>query len=289
MVRRRNSRDPMLGRPGDVVVQTIRDLAIQTDDRLASMTHNVETREIVYRGQVVGHVVEGHSTNGTLTGRVVLDDGALPADVGIAALGIDEGVRNAVQAISPPATFAERVRASRARAFRVAPHGDDWGEDSAFPWAVLRGDRTLAVVLTEEEGEWQVQWREVRASETAETYARYADANVNHIPKSVTAEIRGEGLVHGAEIYRSLEVGQPLVLVRDPENEVDPHAIVLKTIQSRAAGYVAREIAFHLARSIDRGDMWVAEVVRARSLYRAMVKISRVAQGRRKKKRRADP
>lgn len=162
-------------------------------------------------------------------------------------------------------------------------------DGSPTPWHIYRlshgtqRQRHVASAMTREEAEWVVQWRSARSTLDSEEYGEWASSNLSILPRTITAELRGAALVRGLDYYRSLRVGQPLALVRDPQNEADPWAIVAKTIESRAVAYVAREIAFHIGRSMDRGAMWVAEVAELPRLHKyATIKISRVESRKRR-------
>ena len=59
---------------------------------------------------------------------------------------------------------------------------------------------------------------------------------------------------------RSLAPGQPLVLVPEPRNPVDRHAIVLTTVTGAECGWVAKEHAAIVSPRMARGELWLCRV-----------------------------
>jgi hypothetical protein len=79
---------------------------------------------------------------------------------------------------------------------------------------------------------------------------------------NIRSVIRGASLFNrGRAVLRSLTPNQPLLLVREPTNPVDPNAVIVRTLMGEESGYVAREHAARIAPDMDRGIMWMAKVL----------------------------
>jgi hypothetical protein len=78
----------------------------------------------------------------------------------------------------------------------------------------------------------------------------------------IDSEVRGPGLISMAARleYRALAPGQPLILQREPQNQVDKNAIVALTVMLQPCGYVARQEAAIVAPSLDLGVLWLCKV-----------------------------
>jgi HIRAN domain len=87
------------------------------------------------------------------------------------------------------------------------------------------------------------------------------------------AQIRGAGLFGRRAIERSrnLRFDERLILSREPTNPTDRNAIILtEMFTHQSVGYVAREVAASVAPCLDRGELWLAAVLRAsHTIYRA--------------------
>lgn len=75
-------------------------------------------------------------------------------------------------------------------------------------------------------------------------------------------------------LLRRIQVGDPLVLEREPENEIGGDAIRVRIEGPRTIGYVPREISRWLAPLLDAGyraDATVLKVRRGRPYYERLV------------------
>ena len=81
--------------------------------------------------------------------------------------------------------------------------------------------------------------------------------------RRIETEVRGPGLLSPmARVeYRALATGQPLVLVRERDNPVDPNAIIASTALLQPCGYIAKEAAAIVAPELDAGIIWLAKVL----------------------------
>jgi HIRAN domain len=79
------------------------------------------------------------------------------------------------------------------------------------------------------------------------------------------AQIRGASFFgrRALEHSRDLQYGEPLILMREPTNKADRNAIKVLEILGKPIGYVAREVAADVAPRMDRGEFWLADVLRA--------------------------
>lgn len=78
----------------------------------------------------------------------------------------------------------------------------------------------------------------------------------------INSEIRGAGLISPVATleYRALVPDMPLVLTREPTNQKDPNAVIVKNVTGQACGYIAREDAAVIAPEMDAGILWLAKV-----------------------------
>lgn len=78
----------------------------------------------------------------------------------------------------------------------------------------------------------------------------------------INSEIRGAGLLGPIATleYRALVPNQPLILTREPTNQKDPNAVIVKTVIGQPCGYLAREDAAVVSPSMARGVIWLAKV-----------------------------
>lgn len=76
----------------------------------------------------------------------------------------------------------------------------------------------------------------------------------------------GPGLISERAIatWHGLTVNQPLLLVREPTNPVDPCAVVLTDLLGQPVGYVQRRVAAEVAPVIDGGTIVLGRVTRER-------------------------
>ena len=89
-------------------------------------------------------------------------------------------------------------------------------------------------------------------------------------PQKLSFMVRGythktlDGSRHRAELYEMLTPGEPLKLVREPQNEFDPNAILIYQaagpLENADLGYVPRTLAETLAPTIDGGAQLQARV-----------------------------
>lgn len=79
----------------------------------------------------------------------------------------------------------------------------------------------------------------------------------------ILTEIRGAGLhgSNGTAEYRALRSGTPIILQREPTNRADTNAIIAMTATLQPCGYIARQTARQIATELDRGVLWLAQVV----------------------------
>lgn len=59
---------------------------------------------------------------------------------------------------------------------------------------------------------------------------------------------------------KRLKPGQPVFLVREPENEYDPDAIAVRDMKGNSLGYLRATIARQLAPAMDRGTRYLASI-----------------------------
>lgn len=80
--------------------------------------------------------------------------------------------------------------------------------------------------------------------------------------EELQAEIRGTFFlgIPAKREYRGLCVGQPLILIREPQNKHDGNAILVASLYGVRCGYIAKEVAARVAPEIDRGWRWLAKV-----------------------------
>lgn len=78
----------------------------------------------------------------------------------------------------------------------------------------------------------------------------------------INSEIRGAGLLGPVATleYRALSPNQPLILTREPTNQKDPNAIIIKTVIGQPCGYLAKEDAAVVSPQMDAGILWLAKV-----------------------------
>lgn len=77
----------------------------------------------------------------------------------------------------------------------------------------------------------------------------------------VIALIRGYNLVRGRAAFLSLVEGQGVILDREPQNIVDPRAVLVVRADDKAVGYVDRISAGILASHMDAGVVYTAHVL----------------------------
>ena len=77
----------------------------------------------------------------------------------------------------------------------------------------------------------------------------------------VVTGVAGAGR-HHAEVLQSVEIGQPLVLRRDPGNQHDPNAVAVDTGAGEQVGWVPRDLAIDVAADLDAGRPWAALALR---------------------------
>lgn len=91
------------------------------------------------------------------------------------------------------------------------------------------------------------------------------------IPASAKAQLRPALLIQesplagfqhhaGPQLWSELAVGQPLALVREPENRYDPRAVAVLWSAKRI-GYVPRMENTAVSQLLDRGESLVASIV----------------------------
>jgi HIRAN domain-containing protein len=86
--------------------------------------------------------------------------------------------------------------------------------------------------------------------------------------RTITTEIVGPGLLgnRARQRWRSLKRGQPLVLRRDTDNEVDPAATMVMTMDRgviRPVGYVPSAVAGIVAPALRDGRMYSVTVLKS--------------------------
>lgn len=67
--------------------------------------------------------------------------------------------------------------------------------------------------------------------------------------------------------YAKLTAGEPLVLVREPDNQYDPNAIQVHTEDGCFIGFVPKAVAARFAPLIDAGTEVMCEVGDTKDLY----------------------
>lgn len=81
---------------------------------------------------------------------------------------------------------------------------------------------------------------------------------------TVDTTIRGPTLFPGAvRAHGECLVGDPIIVLQEPDNPVHSNAILATTIEDVPIGYVARENADIVAPWMDRGWMYIAKVIQA--------------------------
>jgi hypothetical protein len=79
---------------------------------------------------------------------------------------------------------------------------------------------------------------------------------------TIDAIVRGPSLFrHGIRIASELYVGDPLGLVREPENPVDPNAVIITDSKERPFAYIQREKAGELSKWMDNGWVYTCKVL----------------------------
>lgn len=82
------------------------------------------------------------------------------------------------------------------------------------------------------------------------------------VKRAWVARIRGANLFgrQGVKYMQALRQGQPLMLIREPNNAVDKNAIRLTDLYGQNIGYVERGIAAKIALLLDTGVILMAMV-----------------------------
>ena len=92
---------------------------------------------------------------------------------------------------------------------------------------------------------------------------RFLGREALHERGLLTAGVAGAAQFHDAVLQsEAVQPGTALTLRRDPGNEHDPNAIAVLLPGGEQLGFVPRELAEEVARSIDRGDAWSVVILR---------------------------
>jgi hypothetical protein len=80
--------------------------------------------------------------------------------------------------------------------------------------------------------------------------------------RRITTKMKGPNLFgpRAKKLFRETQPGQPLILLREPENPVDTNAIICCDMHGVSIGYVARTAAALVAPEMDKGLRWRAKV-----------------------------
>jgi len=128
-------------------------------------------------------------------------------------------------------------------------------------WAALEARGRLEVAQLD----WRLAQREAMAwlDDKSERQLRTALAWLNEQPPApevlLTTFIAGYQYHAGPSLEEELRVGEPLTLVREPENPHDPFAVRLDW-QGRNLGYLPRNENAEIARLLDAGEALVASI-----------------------------
>lgn len=78
----------------------------------------------------------------------------------------------------------------------------------------------------------------------------------------IQSKIVGPGLISPVARleYRALTVGAPITLRREPDNPVDPNAIIALTFLDQPCGYIPKKDAAYIAPQMDAGVRWDGKV-----------------------------
>lgn len=93
--------------------------------------------------------------------------------------------------------------------------------------------------------------------------------------KQINTQMRGTGLFGpmALKLFLSARPGQPLVLLREPENPADRNAVICCDAHGVSMGYVARQAAAVIAPDMDQGFLWRAKVTGMPQRRRSCIRI----------------